>query len=156
MLTCLPQGVCPWSFLVPEAGNAEITLFTFRESGTIQFGGVGYTVTKEGLFSPTWTLARGEKSLATARVVGLLRAIYIVETQSGRLRLEPQGIFQRTFSIQLRAVVVGMIRANHAFTRRATIECNDELPILDQLFAFWLVALRWRRSANDSAASPST
>jgi hypothetical protein len=48
-------------------------------------------------------------------------------------------------------IVRGSIRPIHLFTRRAVIECSDDVPELVQLFCFWLIALMWRRAQKNNS-----
>ncbi len=53
-------------------------------------------------------------------------------------------------TLDVRGRVVGHIRPEHPFTRRARVECAADIPEPDQLFAFWLAALTWRRAARNN------
>ena len=57
----------------------------------------------------------------------------------------------RTFHISTAGTTQGTIRPAHPFTRRAFVECNDSVPELVQLFAFWLAALTWKRAAKNNS-----
>lgn len=152
MLTCLPQGICSWTFIVPEAGDAKVSFFLIGEQGLIELDGASYAIGKSGLLSPTWTLSGGGHALARATVSGLIRGIYTIETPDGTRELKRAGFTDGAWSITQDGVFIGTIARVHPFTRRATINCRGTVPVLDQLFAFWLVALRWRRTVN--SASP--
>jgi hypothetical protein len=61
----------------------------------------------------------------------------------------------RGFEFAVGERIVGSIRPAHAFTRRAAIQCAGTIPEHLQLFAFWLAALTWRRSASSSSGGGS-
>jgi hypothetical protein len=70
------------------------------------------------------------------------------------LTLRAVSAMRRGFEIVAAdGVIAGRIEPMHAFTRRAYIDCDERVPELIQLFAFWLVALAWRRAKNNSGAS---
>jgi hypothetical protein len=73
-----------------------------------------------------------------------------------RFQLKASSAFTRAFEIKCDDRRVGTIRPDHAFTRRAEIECAEVVPERIQLFAFWLTVLAWRRAANNNATASSS
>jgi hypothetical protein len=57
--------------------------------------------------------------------------------------------FARGFDIDANGAYVGSVVPDHAFTRRSTIDIARTVPAELQVFAFWLIALQWRRASRD-------
>jgi hypothetical protein len=152
VLTCLPQSICSWDFNVlgANAGPGALTFNFFTEQGGIQLGLIHHEVRKQGPFSGHWTLERHGERIAEARKDSFLRR-FEMSTDHGSFVVQAESVFSRDFEILLGEKVAGTIRPAHLFTRRSSIECSDAVPELCQLFAFWLAALTWKRTAQSQA-----
>jgi hypothetical protein len=154
MLTCLPQSLCSWNYrlLGATAGEVPISFNFFTEQGAITYGAREMTVRKHGPLSGHWTLESNDQIEIDA-TKALTRRFHLQST-SLQFDLVAQTPFTRSFDILLNKQPVGTISPVHLMTRRATIDCSPAIPELDQIFAFWLVALSWRRAAQQHSASP--
>lgn len=152
VLTCLPLSLCSWNYRVLGAAGGEAILnFNYwTEQGTIDFDGVTYDIRKQGALSGRWTLESGGDVYAEAYKPSAMFRRFEITGGDANLVVEAQSAFRRSFSLIKGDMPVGSICPAHAFTRRATIEC-DGVSELDQLFAFWLVALLWRRAQKNNS-----
>jgi len=148
MLTCLPQGICSSNFRVPEAGNAEVTFTSFGRGGAIRLGAMEYLVSEEGLLKPTWHLSLNGQSVATLRRPTVFKNVHELESSNGILQIVRPDRLQQRYEFRRGEAVVGTIVKVHPFTRRTIIECQPDVPVVDQLFAFWLLAILWRESSG--------
>ncbi len=157
MIECLPASLCSWNFVVRgfSSGPATVKYDWFSEQGRIDFGGVEYDIRKHGMFSGRWTLERAAVVVAEAHKPSAMFRAFEIRSESVHLLLKAETPFTRAFHLSMGGRTVGSIRPAHAFTRRATIECSGSIPEHVQLFAFWLVGLSWRRSANSSGSNAS-
>ncbi len=152
MLTCNPQSLCSWNYRVLGApsGEALLTFNHLNEQGTITLGGVELAVLKHGWMSGHWSLERNDETYADAQKPSAIYRSFDIRCGDVQLTVKAQSAFSRCFEILVNDSVVGVIRPVHAFTRRASLECSASVPELAQLFAFWLVALTWRRAAQSN------
>lgn len=155
MIVCLPKSVCSRNYRIrglPE-GEAEVLFDTMSEQGDIILGSQALRVRKHGIASGRWTLeADGEVLAEAVKPSAMSRAIEI-HTLGSTFTLRPRSIISNAFEVHHKGNHCGSIHTVHALTRRAVIKCDDSLDTLTQLFAFWMVALMWRRNENAAAAS---
>lgn len=158
MLICVPRSICSWNFLVHDdaGGTAALDFAFFTEQGAIDYEGTAYTVTKHGYMSGRWSLLHDSQPVATAHKPSALFRHFVVSVGETLLVLEAHSVFSRGYDILSGPKPVGSIRPVHPFTRRAFVECLPSVPVLAQLFCFWLAVLTWRRAAHSSnAAAPA-
>jgi hypothetical protein len=150
MVTCLPQSICSWNYRVLglPGGEGATVMNYLSEQGNVSLGGVTYDVVKKGLFSGEWSLQGQGEIVAAARKPSAMFRSFTVTFGGGGLTLQAQSPFSRVFQLLNSERVIGEIRPAHPFTLRALMQCDDDVPQLVQLFAFWLVALSWRRTAS--------
>lgn len=129
----------------------------FTEQGRILMGHSAYEIRKHGWFSGHWTCETNGLVVANAHKPSAMFRKFdlIFGSDATGLILEAESVFGRAFEIRNERHSIGRIAPDHPFTRRATIECADEVPAHIQLFAFWLVALAWKRAAKSSSGSAS-
>jgi hypothetical protein len=114
----------------------------------VQIGGVELSVVRHGWMQHSWTLEQQGVVCAEAQKPSAFHRAYEVRSETLDFALRAQSVFGRSFAITVGGEVLGVIRPAHPFTRRAFIECSHEVPEPAQLFAFWLVAISWRRTAR--------
>ena len=154
MLTFVPKGLCSWDYEAREdtATIASVGFNHFGEQGEIAFAGTTYQVVKHGLMSGRWSLLDGIKTLAEAHKPSALFREFEIRIGPQRLHLKAESALARSYRLQSDTGCSGEIWPAHPFTRRAFMRCSPATPPLTQLFCFWLAALTWRRSAQNSAA----
>jgi hypothetical protein len=155
MIMCLPKSMCSRNYRVrglPE-GEAEVLFDSMTEQGEIILGGQTLRVCKHGIASGRWTLEADGEALAEAVKPSAMSRLMEIRTLGSTLTLQPRSMLSNVFEVHHDGHHCGTVRTMHSFTRRAVIECDDSLDSLTQLFAFWMVALMWRRNENAAAAS---
>lgn len=150
MLTCLPQSICSWNYLITEPDIAASIEFDFwTEQGKITLGSDLYFVQHTWL-SGEWSFVSENSILALAVKPNPFTRIFQISCGNDSLILKAESPLTRSFLIEQSSVLLGTISPMHPFTRRAFIDCSQSLAIPIQLFLFWLVVLMWRRAANNS------
>jgi hypothetical protein len=158
MLTCLPESFCSWNYRVLGAhgGAASLQFNLWKEQGMITLGSDQFAIVKHGMFASHWTLERaaGEVIADARKTSTFSREFQITAKEDGAsVTVKARSAFSRAFELLANGAVVGTVEPIHAMTRRATVNASDVVPELGQLFAFWLVALTWRRQAAAAAAA---
>ncbi len=70
----------------------------------------------------------------------------------GLLSLSPEAAIRRCFKIEHEGRLLAMITPDHLFTRRSKIDIRSpEFDFPTIAFAFWLVALSWRRTQRHNS-----
>ena len=158
MLTCLPESLCSWNFRVvdPSRQISFVRFDFFTEQGVIQHEGAQYRIIKHGWLSGQWSLIASDVTFARAVKPNALFRSFDISTQEYSLVTRAQTFVTRAYDIFTPSRRVGVIMPSHAFTRRSTIECSAEIPVLSQLFCFWLAVTTWRRAARNSASTASS
>ena len=134
------------------AGPAELAFNFFTEQGGMTLGGMEFTIRKHGWLSGHWSLDMSGRARAEARKTNPFLRRFEISAQETQFVLQAQSSFTRSYNLLTGEAVAGTIRPEHLFTRRATVDCNDAVPELVQLFAFWLAALTWKRAANNNTS----
>jgi hypothetical protein len=150
MLTALPTTLFSWHFRV-KAGDALVADVKFdflAEQGTILHRGDLLAVRKHGPLSGHWTLERKGEGLAEAIKPSAFQRRFEAILPGGLMMIEAKSALGNGFDLSMGGRSIGTIRPVHLFTRQAAIECEPNVAERDQLFAFWLVALAWRRAAR--------
>jgi hypothetical protein len=155
MIECFPKSICSWDFTATglSSGTADIEFDWLTEQGRILNSNMIYEVRKHGVFSGHWTMEHAGSVVTEAHKNSALFRTFDVSSHSEQLTLRARSAFARSFEIVSGHQVLGRINPMHAFTRRARIDCVETIPENIQLFCFWLAALTWKRSANDTAAA---
>lgn len=155
MIVCTPKSIWSWNFNASglASGNATVETYWLTEQGKIIYADVVYEIRKHGVFSGHWTMDRGGRVISEARKTSAMFRSFQISGDGIGFSLQAASPFTRVFEIGNGEQIVGRIQPAHAFTRRSFIECTDSIPELVQLFAFWLVVLTWKRSANKNSAA---
>jgi len=151
MLTCVPTSLCTWNYRVTGASDVALLTYNyFSEQGRIALGAAVFSVRKNHPFSGHWILAKGAQVFAEAHKPSLFTRSCEVRTPEHRITLKPQSYFTRSFDMCAGDRAVGTIRPERAFSRRAFVTCDAEIPELVQIFSFWMAVITWRRGGNCS------
>lgn len=151
MLHCYPRSLFSRHYDVVAAGTAsfgEVNMRAMTEQGSIVWDGVEWEVRKHGPASGYWTLQAGDTYFADAQKDSSLKRVMRVETKEHKLDLRPRSSISSKFEVHRDGQLVGTIKRASVFSRRAYVECDEDIPELLQLFCFWLVRLMWRRAQN--------
>lgn len=152
MIECLPKSICSWDFTAElSSSTASVEYDWLTEQGQIILGNMGYDIRKHGVFSGRWTLEQSGRIVAEAHKPSAMFRSFEIDCHDAHFTVRAESALTRAFEIVLDERVIGYIRPMHAFTRRASIQCDGSIPELMQLFSFWLVGLTWRRSASSNS-----
>lgn len=155
MIRCLPKGICSWNFILEGDGrHATLKLNWGSEQGAITADGTDYKVRKHGFFSGDWSLDQGPTSVVSGKQPDALIRSFEIQNAQETLLLRAESASSRNFLLERSEEVIAKIIRDHGFTRRANIEpLVQDLDFPTLAFAFFLVAITWRRSAKSAAAN---
>jgi hypothetical protein len=150
MFTCVPRSTFSWNFQIigTRGGDANLTFDWWSEKGTIRLASDQYQIRKPSFLIGRWLLWQGGQSGSEAVKSSPFLRQFTMNTKDGVFTLKARSPIGRSFDVYSDTAHIGDIRPEHAFTRRSIVDCSNELSQLDQLFAFWLVALTWRRNQS--------
>lgn len=148
VLIATPSSIFGWDFEISGPVSAMASFDWIGECGQIQVNGAIYLVVKQGWLSGEWTLEGGGDVRARASKAGVFGRTLQIHSGGMTLTLKPQTPFTRSFDIDANDRYVGSVTPDHAFTRRSTIDIARTVPAELQVFAFWLIALQWRRARD--------
>jgi hypothetical protein len=154
MLSVHPRSWWSWSFTVTEGGRvlAEANVALLRSHAVFHVDGGRYEGIRPKLTRREYHLERMGEVLLRARKQGVLRVAYEFSWGGRRLRLHRAGVVRRAFDLVEGDAVLGQIRPDHLFTRKATADLPVDIPVEIRVFLIWLVMLQWR---HDAAAAGS-
>jgi len=152
LLTCLPQSICSWDFCVigAAAGPASVAFNFWTEQGGITLGDAEYAVRKHGALSGLWTLEQNGSVLAAVQKPSAFFRRFEFQNRTPELIVKAQSPLGRSYDLLSGDQSLGTISPAHPFTRRASIACDNAVSELEQLLAFWLVVITWRRAAKSN------
>ena len=149
MLECVPQSIFSWTFDIlgaPE-GPGTVAFNVFTEQGTLTLGTDPFAVEKPSLLSGTWRLLHDGRPIAEASKTSAFRRRFAISGVGGNWVAQATSL-GRSFELLDGDTAVGVIKPNSAFGYRSYVDCDPRVPALDQIFAFWLVVMAWRRAAK--------
>lgn len=116
-------------------------------------GGASYDVFREGAFSGRFVLESNGTELASAEKPSAFHRSFTVPFGGKSFRLEAEDAFKRTFLVLEQDRQVGAIVPEGIFTRRATADLPDDMPLPVQAFLIWLTVILWKRDADAGTAA---
>ena len=132
---------------------ARVEFGAWNGSGGIVLDDQRLAITREGFWNPRFHLLRDLERVATAHSAGAFTRSFHLDHGGEEYRLDPSSVWSRSFSLTRRGSYLGRIASAGTFSRVALIELDPELAPELRLFAFWMVALAWRRGAAVAAAT---
>jgi hypothetical protein len=155
MLTAIPKHWFTWDFTVHEGSQAiaEIDVSWWREKGTLTIQGQDYRVYREGVMSGYFVLESAGSVLARAEKPSAFRRTFLVEHAGRQYTLQAKSAWRRAFVLLQGSEEVGGIAPLGIFSRRASVDFPESLPLPVRVFLLWLAVLLWKREADSAAAS---
>ncbi len=171
-LTALPQGICSWQYKVFDENGAEIADFNVQSSyAVLNFQGLAYYLLVSGqLFHFRFLWVRDDGRIATQRF-WVRPTVSEVEYPALAVFTRSPGLYFGTrfdveiggeayhlkssnglFIISRNGKEIGMVRRQHAFTRRALVLFDPGISQLTQLLFLGKVLATWRTDADTSAS----
>ncbi len=155
MLTVIPKSWFSWDFSVIERSRAvaEIDVSWWREKGVLTVDGIDYMVYREGLMSGAFILELEGAVLAHAKKPNAFRRAFIIEYAGKQYTLRAKSAFQSTFLLLDGDREIGTLSPKGVFTRRATVDFPEEIPLPAKVFIIWLAVILWKRESDSSAGT---
>ena len=141
------------TYRVEEDGETVGKVEFASWSGGIVLADQRFAIVREGYWNPKYHLERDRKRVATASSLGVFRRSFHLVQGDEEYTLGPSSAWSRSYALTRNGSHLGQISAAGVFSRAALIELAPELAPELRLFAFWIVALAWRRGAAAAAAT---
>ncbi len=151
-LRAVPTSFLSWDFNLFEGGVcvAHVDLAWFRENGTLRVNGEEFEIGREGLMSGSFFLRKGGRTIASAKKESAFLRRFAVRAAQKTYTLKAVSPVHRRFVLVQGTRVVGEVRPDHLFSRKATVDLPAELPLETRIFMTWLVVLLWRRQRRSN------
>lgn len=153
MLTAIPKRWFSWDFTVTEESQAvaEIDMSRWREKGVLTVRGVDYRVYREGMMSGDFILESAGAVIARADKPSAFHRSFTINFEGRRYTLEAKAVLRRTFLLLDGDREVGALSPEGLFTRRATVDLPQALPLPVRVFIVWLAVVLWKRDSDAAA-----
>ncbi len=157
MLTAIPKHWLSWDFTVMKGSQAvaEIDISWWREKGVLTVQDVDYRVYREGMMSGDFILESAGSVLARAEKPSAFHRSFIVDHAGRRYTLRAKAVFRRAFLLLDGDRQIGSLSPEGMFTRRATVDLPEALPLPVKVFIIWLTVILWKRESDSGAAAAS-
>jgi len=157
VLIASPTGWLSRRYLVTDGQRSvgEVTFGAWRTQGGILCEGRRLSIRRQGFWCSKYRLEEKGVLVAAALGRGAFRTGMYLARGDEEYDLAPRSWFSRDWELSQRSRSHGLIAPQGVFSRRANLALDEELPLDLRLFAFWLVALAWHRSAAATAAAAS-
>jgi len=155
MLKVIPKSWFSWDFVITEGASpiADIDVSWWREKGVLTVRGSRYDVYREGMMSGAFILESSGSILARAEKPSAFRRSFELEYGKKLYILRAESAFGRKFVLIEGDREVGWLSPNGVFTRQATSDLPEEIPLPVQVFMIWLVVILWKRESDSAGAS---
>jgi hypothetical protein len=157
MLHIAPVRWFSWDFTVSDGPQrvADIDISWWRERGELTVNGKTFRVSREGMFSREFVLESTDGVVARATKPGALRRSFVVTHGTAVYTLQAASAFRRRFVLLADDREVGEIAPAGFWSRRATANLPEALPLPVRVFLIWLTVILWKRE-DEAAATAST
>ena len=153
MLRLIPKHWFSWDFSVLDDRGivAYIDISWWREKGVLTVQGASHPVFRERQMSGDFILESAGSILARARKPSAFRRCFNVEHGGRHYTVRAQSAFRRTFVVLDGDIGIGSITPDGIFTRRASIDLREDIPLAVRVFIVWLAVILWKRESDASA-----
>jgi hypothetical protein len=127
---------------------AGIDTSWWREKGVLTIQGASHPVYRERLTSGDFIMESAGSVLARAQKPSAFRRCFNVEHGSRQYTVQAQSAFRRTFVVLNGDIRIGSISPDGFFTRRATIDLPEDIPLPVRIFMVWLAVILWKRESD--------
>jgi hypothetical protein len=151
-MTMAPKRWYSWDYTVTSGDKtlATLDLSSWRERAEIVIGDSTYRVFREGSFSGDFIIERGGQERARATKPSAFRNTFIVHYNGRDYTLRKESVWRRTFVLMDDDRVIGVIKPERSWSRRADADLPDEWPAAIKAFVIWLVIILWKREADSA------
>ncbi|WP_342002382.1 hypothetical protein [Chlorogloeopsis sp. ULAP02] len=153
MLRTVPRHWFTWNCEVIEddISVAEIQFAAWTNTGELLVEGDRYQVRRESSFSGNFFLEKDGTRLLKAVKTSPFRVFWVYYADR-EYELKAKSSWKRTFLLLSQAETIGVVRPEHAWTRRAIVDLPDNFPLVVRLFMVWLVLSSWKQEWNATSA----
>jgi hypothetical protein len=151
-----PIDVFVWLREAPSVllqGHNPYVPENMSQGAEIRVEGQTYSAYRESLLAGTFVLQLGERTLARARKASVFVRAFDIDLAGQPIELKAASVWRREFGLFENGEQVGRISPTGWFSWQAVLDLPPDIPLLAQLFLFWLVLVLWRRAAADAAGS---
>lgn len=151
MLTAAPQSWMGWDFEIRDGGTllASLCIPWFgRERGTLRIGGRTWELGRDGWYQGAFFLKQAGSIQASAEKPSALFRSFQVTFDAKEYGWEAESAFTRSFIFIEANRVLGSVRPESVFLRRARLDLPEDLSLERKGFLLWLALLMWRRQKN--------
>jgi len=154
MLKLVPKSWFSWDFVITDGVSpiADIDVSWWREKGVLTVRGSTYDVYREGLVSGAFLLESSGSLLARAEKPSAFRRAFELEYGKKFYTLQAESAFRRKFVLTEGGREVGWLSPDGVFTRRATADLPEGIPLPVKVFIIWLVVILWKRESGSAAS----
>jgi hypothetical protein len=155
MLTALPKNWLSWDFTVTERSQAVAAIDTswWREKGVLTVQGVDYRVYREGVMGGDFILESAGSIMARAAKPSAFYRSFNIDHADRQYTLRAKSAFRRAFLLLEGDREIGSLSPEGIFTRRATVDLPETLPLPVKVFIIWLSVILWKRDAAAAAGA---
>jgi hypothetical protein len=150
VLKLVPKHWFSWDFAVGDDRGivAEIDISWWREKGVLTVQDANHPVYRERLMSGDFILESAGSILARAQKPSAFRRCFNMEHESRQYTVRAPAAFRRAFVVLDGAAEIGCISPDGLFTRRASIDLPEDMPLPVRIFIVWLAVILWKREAD--------
>lgn len=155
MLTAYARGFFQKTYEIRDDGNAAANLeaSSWKEKAEVELDGKTYRFKREGAFSGPFLLLDVENVIAYAEKPSAFKERFEIFHYGKTYELRKRSIWKGTFNLEENGKVIGIVRPSGFLRRKALIDLPEELPLVLQIFIFWLALIIWKREQAAVAAS---
>ncbi len=155
MLHVCPKGILSETYTISakEKGPplTSVSSRWFREAGSFSLDNRTFDLGREGRMGGDFFVSSGGRKLARADKPSAWYRRFSVRVAGTKYVLQARSSFSRKFDLLQGTRRVGSIEPTSIWTRRATADLPEELPLEVRVFLIWLVLVLWRRQRNSSS-----
>jgi len=147
----VPKSWFSWRFTVIDGSRvvADIDLKSFwREKGVLSIEGADYLVRRDALLGGDFILESAGSPVAAAKHPSVLRRCFHITHGNKHYTLRAKSLWARQFVLLDESAEIGSISPDSWFTRRATIDLPEAIPIAVRMFIVWLALILWKRASE--------
>ncbi len=150
VLTGIPKSWITWDYELRDKSTLVATLYLdwMVERARCTIFGRSWDLGRESWYSGAFFVKQAGRVAASAAKPNSLLRSFQVKFDAKVYRWEAESAFVRAFRLLDGEQVIGSMRPENVFTRRATIELPDEFSAERKAFLVWLALLMWRRQKN--------
>lgn len=150
MLKLIPKNWFSWNFTAFDESHAiaDIDISSWREKATLTIQDNEYSVYREGLMSGDFILESAGAELARAEKPSAFRRCFVMKHAGRSYTLRATSAFTRQFKLFDDVREIGSISRERIFSRRATIDLPNDIPLPVKIFITWLAVILWKRESD--------